>query len=250
MPDFRTIRLKITERIARIELNHPPANIIDFELMQEFLEAIDSARTCDILMISSSLPNFSSGVDIKIHAPESMHSMLQNFHSLVRKLYHFPGLTACVLNGYALGGGVELALVCDFILAHRDTQLAFPEITLACFPPVAAILLPRYIGRKGYTLLYSGEAISASEAKSAGMIDQIFSNNTEQEITAFLNTIGSYSLNALRTLKQCFRSTQTFDFDAELTKAEELYLSEIKNHPDTREGIEAFLQKRKPRYRS
>jgi cyclohexa-1,5-dienecarbonyl-CoA hydratase len=236
MSAFKTIRVQCQDNSAEIVLQNPPSNIIDFEMMAELASALHAVQGSAVLKLSSALPNFSNGVDIKIHTPEHVEQMLHDFHALCRQLYAFDGITIAKLNGHALGGGMELALLCDFIFATSDTRLGFPEITLACFPPVAAVLLPHLIGKAAHRLLYTGEIIDVSEAKRLGMIDN----------ENLLGKLESFSSNALRALKKTLRTTTGFDFDRELKRAEQIYISQIKNHPDTVEAIRAFLEKRNP----
>lgn len=238
MPQFKTIHVESQNDFAQIVLHHPPSNIIDFEMISELSAALQAVKESRFLRLSSSLPNFSTGVDITIHTPDHVERMLHDFHAVCRQLYSFEGITMAMLNGFALGGGMELALVCDFICAADDTKLGFPEITLACFPPVAAVLLPHLIGRRAYRLLYSGKILSSAQAKELGLIDDDID----------LQKLKSYSPNALKTLKKVLKTTAGFDFDQELRRAEQLYLSRMKDHPDTLEGINAFLEKRNPKF--
>jgi cyclohexa-1,5-dienecarbonyl-CoA hydratase len=239
-----TIDIELREQIAHIRLSRPPSNIIDFEVMDLLSEAIDKAGASSILILSSAGENFSLGVDVKIHTPEFSPMMLEKFHKVIRKLYRFAGISIAVLNGYALGGGMELALVCDFIFAQNRAKLGFPEIRLACFPPVATILLPRKIGGRAAPLLYTGETLVATEAARIGLIEAVFDENPEE----LIENIKRNSFSGLRLLKRTLRRTSGFDFDAELLRAEEIYLRELLTTPDMAEGVQAFLEKRAPRF--
>ena len=245
MSDFRTIQSQMQNDVAEIVLQNPPSNIIDFEMMSQLSEALASIQEARFLKLSTSLPNFSSGVDIRIHTPEHVERMLHEFHSICLRIYNFEGITMAFLQGNALGGGLELALVCDFVFATSSSKLGFPEIALACFPPVASVLLPHLIGKKAFGLIYTGELLTAAKARELGLIDDII--ETPEQVEAIFQRLKSYSPHALRTVKKVFRTTG-FDFREELKWAEQLYLSELAEHPDTVEGIEAFLQKRKPKY--
>jgi cyclohexa-1,5-dienecarbonyl-CoA hydratase len=250
MSENKKLSVKIENRIARIEMVDAPANILGFDLMQELFQAVSQAESSNVLLLASGLKHFSTGVDIKIHTPDLVPKMLKEFHKIIRKLYHFPGITVCALQGYALGGGLELSLPCDFIFADRAATLGFPEIRLACYPPVASVLLPRWIGRKANALLFSGENISGEEAHRFGLVDSLFEAASRGEVVdAFVQKISSYSCDALRILKRLLRESIDFDFDIELDKAERYYVSELLQSPHVAEGIAAFLEKRAPRYK-
>ncbi|MCI0603346.1 enoyl-CoA hydratase/isomerase family protein [bacterium] len=238
------VEFELHEQTARIRLNSPPSNILDFEMMGQLSEALERAAKSPVLILSSASENFSLGVDVKIHTPELSPSMLQNFHEVIRKLYHYEGISIAVLNGYALGGGMELALVCDFIFARDDTKLGFSEIKLACFPPVAAVLLSRKIGAKASSLLLTGETLEASEAARIGVIEGVFDASPQK----LIESVERNSFSAMMLLKKTLRCTSDFDFDAMLQRAEQIYLKDLLSTRDMAEGVQAFLEKRPPRF--
>ena len=239
-----SVEVEVKQDITSIRLNSPPSNIVGFELMDQLSEALDQTANSSLLVISSALEHFSLGVDVKIHTPELSERMLKRFHEIIRKLYNHKGITVSVIHGYALGGGMELALVCDFIFAQRESVIGFPEIRLACFPPVASVLLPRKIGARASNYLYTGKLLHAVAAEEIGIIEGVFADTAEE----LLETIRLHSLSAMSVLKKVLRHTSGFNFDAELEKAEEVYLSELLGIPDMSEGISAFIEKRSPRF--
>lgn len=247
---FEKIDFAVEGKVARIAMHSSSANILDFPLMEELSNAVDQAGSCAFLVLSSSVKNFSLGVDIKIHTPPLIPEMLEKFHSLIRKIYHFPGITVCFVHGFALGGGFELALVNDFLFVDKKASLGLPEIKLACFPPVAAVLLPVIAGRAGMRMMYTGDTITGEEACLLGIADGVVDQENLGEVQAeFLKKMTSYSPDALSVLKRTLRKTSNVDFDGALKTAEELYKNDLLRSPDVAEGIEAFLQKRTPKYR-
>ncbi|PWT87848.1 MAG: hypothetical protein C5B54_11680, partial [Acidobacteria bacterium] len=89
------LKISTNNDISEIILNHPPGNILNFDLIDALLNAVDEVSNSRILILASALPHFSYGVDVKIHTPELVPQMLSKFHHLIRKLYHFSGLTIC-----------------------------------------------------------------------------------------------------------------------------------------------------------
>ena len=247
---FERIDFSIEASVARIAMHSSSANILDFALMEELSAAVEQADSCAFLVLSSSVKNFSLGVDIKIHTPPLIPEMLEKFHSLIRKIYHFPGITVCFVHGYALGGGFELALVNDFLFVEKNASLGLPEIKLACFPPVAAVLLPSIAGRAGMRMMFTGDTITGEDACMLGITDGVVEQaNFEEFQSEFLKKMSSYSFDALSVLKRVFRKTTNLDFDRSLAVAEKYYKEDLLRSPDVAEGIEAFLQKRVPHYR-
>lgn len=241
---FQTIKVSTEDSTCQIELSHPPLNIIDFEMMSELSDALDEASSSSFLILSSKLQIFSAGVDVKIHTPDRAPEMLDRFHKVIRKLYRFPGLSICAIHGHALGGGMELALCCDVILAEKNCIIGFPEITLACFPPVATILLPQ----TAHWLLFSGESITTQRAHELGIIDQLYEEDSG--FKKILNHVQSLSPDAIQSLKKVIKKISVLDFDAALNQAERIYKKELLKSPDVLEGVKAFLEKRKPKFKS
>jgi cyclohexa-1,5-dienecarbonyl-CoA hydratase len=213
--------------------------------MAELSGSLEKLTSVPVWIVSSTVKHFSSGVDVKIHTREHSGEMLHCFHHLVKQIYHHDGITVSCIHGNALGGGMEVALACDFVFAQADASLGFPEIQLACFPPVASVLLPRKIGIRGCQYLYSGETLDASSAEEIGLIEGVFTEDAED----LLQSILQHSLQAMTLLKKVLRRTSGFDFDRDLSLAEGIYLTELIETSDMEEGVSAFLQKRKPRFR-
>jgi cyclohexa-1,5-dienecarbonyl-CoA hydratase len=239
---FQTIKTSRTKSSFQIELSHPPLNIIDFEMMSELSDALDEASSSSILILTTDLPNFSAGVDVKIHTPDQVPEMLDRFHDVIRKVYYFPGMTISTIRGHALGGGMELALCCDLILAAKNSSIGFPEITVSCFPPVAAVLLPR----SAQWLLFSGEAITAQRAYELGIIHQLYED--ESELNKIIDRYKSFSADALHSLKSVIRNNDAIDFNKSLSEAERVYKEELLRSPDVLAGVKWFLEKHKPKF--
>ena len=133
---------------------------------------------------------------------------------------------------------MEFALCCDLILAEKNSSIGFPEITISCFPPVAAVLLPR----AAQWLLFSGESISSKRAYELGIINQLYED--ESELKTIIDRYKSFSADALRSLKSAIRKTSAFDFDKALAESERVYKEELLRSPDVVAGVKTFLEKR------
>ena len=150
-------------------------NVLDIEMLRRLNGAL---RQCDVpeirvLVLSSALPRaFSAGVDIADHVASRSDAMLAEVRENARLLLNLRPITIAAIQGSTLGGGAEIALLCDIVIAADDTVLAFPEITLAAFPPVAAACLPeRCTGPLAMGLLL-GESMDARAAQQAGLVRQ------------------------------------------------------------------------------
>jgi cyclohexa-1,5-dienecarbonyl-CoA hydratase len=251
-PSFEKIRLKVQAPIARIEFQNPPVNVIDVPMMAEMIAALEhlgEQSTISAIVFSGSGMDFSAGVDIAAHTPDKVHGMLAEFHSLIRSLVSTTKITIASVHGNCLGGGAELALTCDMIFCTEGTRFQFPEIQLGCFPPVAVVALAAVIGQKrAAEMILTGNIIHGDEALHIGLANDAVADENEldelvHEVTARL---ASLSPAALRLAKKSFYAWDSIHFDKGLQKAEEIYENELLKTEDAREGIAAWIEKRKP----
>ncbi len=145
------VRLAVTPPVARIRLIHPPLNVIDIPMMLELQEALaelEARLDVSTILFEGDARAFSAGVDVKAHVPEQVGKMLTSFHGVIRAIVASRKITIAVVQGVCLGGGAELAAVCDMVYTARDATWGFPEIKLGCYPPVAAVALPALVGQK------------------------------------------------------------------------------------------------------
>ena len=153
---------------ARIVLNNPPLNVIDVAMMEELravLEQIEARPEISVIVFAGSERAFSSGVDIAAHTPDKVREMLTAFHSVIRSVVDSSKLTIASVRRHCLGGGAELALMCDIVYASHDSVWGFPEIKLACYPPVASVALSAIVGQKlAAELILTGRTLSGEEA--------------------------------------------------------------------------------------
>jgi cyclohexa-1,5-dienecarbonyl-CoA hydratase len=242
---------QIHDNVARITLNQPPLNIIDIPMIGELRDAltrVQSASDARVLVIAHQGKAFSAGVSIKDHTPDKAGEMLEKFHGLIRLLNSLAIPSVALVDGMALGGGCELAVVCDIVLASDRAGFGQPEIKVGVFPPVAAVLFPRLVGRnRALELLLTGETIDAAEAKGIGLINKVFPTASFGEMTdEFIRKLTSLSGSALRLTKQAVDRGLCESFSEGIAAVEQLYLGELMQTEDAREGLNAFLEKRKP----
>src|SRR5438128_11197846 len=152
----------------RITLSDPPLNILDIAMLDELRDALGSVKNNRHCLIISAAGEkaFSAGASVQDHLGDKVLTMLKRFHECFRILARIVLVTVALVRGSALGGGCELALACDFILASDRAKFAQPEINLGVFPPVAAYQLSRQTTpRRGLELLLTGDPIDAETAE-------------------------------------------------------------------------------------
>src|SRR3954466_16414839 len=166
-----------TENAYRITLADPPLNILDIAMLEELRDAIGRVTNDRHALIIDAQGEkaFSAGASVQDHLGDRVATMLANFHDCFRMLAKLDVVTIALVRGAALGGGCELALACDFVLASDRAKFGQPEINLGVFPPVAAYQLSRQIApRKGLELLLSGDPVDAVTAASLGLVNAVF----------------------------------------------------------------------------
>jgi len=247
------IRVGVVEGVARVTLAHPPLNIIDLPMMDELaaaLREIEARDDVSAIVLSGSGRGFSAGVDIPAHKPETIHAMLSKFHAVIKAVARSRKVTMAVVRGACLGGGAELAMVCDLVYTARDATWGFPEIKLACYPPVASVALPALVGQKrAAELVLTGRSISGAEAMAIGLATGAAdSEHLGEMVFEALERVRQLSPAALAVAKKAFYGWDSEHFSRALDESERVYLDELMKTDDAREGIAAWMEKRRPRW--
>ncbi len=245
------ISWQVEEGIGFLTLNRPPLNILNIALLTELEAALHAAaadQTLRLLVLRAKGKLFSAGADIADHTVERVTSMIPLFHRVCYALAAFPAPTLAVVQGHALGGGCELVLCCDLIVAAENAKIGQPEIKLATFAPIAALCLPALVGRPlAAQLLFTGEAITAIEAARCGLINRaVPAGELETTAAEFSNNLRSLSAAALRLCKQALN--QGSGNWEQLESIESLYLQDLMSTADVHEGLAAYQEKRNPKW--
>jgi cyclohexa-1,5-dienecarbonyl-CoA hydratase len=249
--DFESVVFERGEGVAKIILNRPPLNIMNIAMMKEInaiLESLQGDAESKVLIITGKGRAFSAGVDVAEHTADKVEEMIGEFNRIFHLLGKLPIPSLAVVNGMALGGGCELAIACDMVIASEDAKIGQPEIKVGVFPPVAAVLLPRLIGKpRAMELLLTGEHIGAKEAAEIGLINKAVPPDELEDATEdFIKKLKSLSGIVIRLTKKAICQGLSLRFEDALSNAEDIYLNELMKTYDANEGLSAFLEKRKP----
>jgi len=247
------LAVDITSPLARIVLNNAPLNVIDIPMMEELAQVlvkIEVLSDVSVIILSGEGTAFSAGVDVTAHAPDKVETMLLKFHTVVRALVASKKVTVAAVHGHCLGGGAELAMVCDIVYTTSSAQWGFPEIKLGCYPPVACTALAALVGQKrAAELILAGRMISGIEAAQMGLANR---SVAEEELASVVDQtvqkLIRLSSTALAVTKKAFYAWDAMHFDKGLMRAEKIYLEELMKTADAQEGIRAFIEKREPKW--
>ena len=255
MADYQFIQYGVADGLARLAIDRPPLNVLDIPTMAELNDALDRCLADDtvkLLMLTGVGDKaFSAGVEVADHTPDKVERMIEVFHGIFRRLQRMPVPTLAAVNGAALGGGMELAIGCDMLVAAAGVKFGQPEIKLAVFPPVAAVLLPRLVApARAMEILCSGENLKAEEALHIGLVNRVFPRERfADDAAAFAAPFLALSRAALASTRKAIREAAGKPFGAALDAAESIYLKELMATDDATEGLAAFLEKRTPVWR-
>jgi len=247
------IESELRAPVGRVRLANPPLNVIDLAMAQELAGALADVEVrsdISVIVLEGDARAFSAGVDIKAHVPEQIREMLTSFHGVIRAVVGSHKVTMAAVRGACLGGGAELAMVCDMVYTARDATWGFPEIKLGCYPPVATVALPVLVGQKRASeLILTGRSISGDEAVAIGLANRsVRAEELENLVQEMLSELGRLSPTALAHAKKALYVWDAVHFDKGLARAEKFYLEELISTVDAREGIMAFLEKRPPKW--
>ena len=252
---YENIRLEVDENVGVIFLNRPAAlNALSTGLMSELLSALhqfqeDTRIGC--IVITGGDRMFSAGADIKEMANwTTAEAVSQNPLSRFDELRKITKPLIAAVSGYALGGGLELAMACDVIVAADDARFGQPEINIGVFPGAGGTQrLTRAVGKsKAMEMILTGNPITAREAFARGLVSRIVPSEISlEEAKRLAHEIASKSPLALSLAKECvLKAGESTLREGIEFERHNFYL--MMSSEDKQEGMKAFLEKRKPSY--
>jgi enoyl-CoA hydratase len=257
MQAFETLLLERSGNVVILTVNRPDKrNALNATVRREIVDALDALRgddACRVLVLTGAGDKaFVAGADINEFAQRTPleQRATMNGRLVFEELADFPKPTIALINGFALGGGCELALACDIVLQPDLRGLVSRRSSSASFLAAAAATLPRVVGPgQALRLIYSGEVISAEEASRIGLVDLLFDDAEARTKTLELaTTIAAHSPVALQLAKNAVRAALEAPLSAGLRYERELFITAFASE-DKREGVAAFLEKRTAEFR-
>jgi len=244
------VRLEVEDGVATIRLDRPPMNAINEELTADLQAAAsDAARRDDVgaVVIWGGEKIFAAGADVKMMLPMNpleVKPMITAMQETFNTVEEIPKVTIAAVNGYALGGGCELAMAADFRFAAQDARIGQPEILLGIIPGAGGTQrLPRLVGpARAKDLIYSGRHLRAEEAKQIGLVDQVFP--AEDVYGKAVEAARRYATGpraALRAAKVAVNWGARGDFRAGIVLERELF-ADLFSTQDQEAGMQSLLE--------
>jgi enoyl-CoA hydratase len=254
---YEFLQVHRSQGVGWLEYRRPPRNAFNWEMLREVPAALDPLLAADdvrVVVFASAIDGyFSTGADLKTFqamAPEDIGSWVETCHALVRQLRAARKPLLAAIHGTAVGGGLEIVLHCDVRFAADDAKLGQPEVNIGFIPPVGGTqALARLLGRpRALRLLYEGDLVSAREALDIGLVDFLVpADELRARVTAYASGLAQKPAGTLAAIRRCVTAGLAESFEAGL-KIELDAAVELARSPNFAEGVNAFLEKRKPRW--
>lgn len=248
---YQFIQLDMVQGIARITLNRPPANVLSVEMMEDLnlaLESLEYQRDVKLVVFAASGKYFSAGFELSDHLGDRGYMMLEGFSRVFENLLKLDKPTLGVVAGPALGAGCVLAAGCDITLVAQSVKMGLPEIKAGVFNTVAAVVLPRLVGRKrAFEMILGGGSLTAGEAERAGLITRaVPDDRLDAETAALIQRFQEGSAPVLQLVRRAVTGALDLPFLDALRHTEDVYLNQLMGTEDAEEGLKAVMEKRKP----
>ena len=250
--------------IAIITLNDPPANTYSYEMMQQLDRAILDARMDDavqvIVITGAGGKFFCAGADIRMLAevtPTFKYYFCLHANETLLRLEQTPKLVIAAINGHCVGGGLEVAMAADIRIARKDAgKLGLPEVSLGVLPGTGGTQrLVRIVGKaKAIELMATGELITFERAKELGILNQVFEAESLEEFTKMIReyatqfTTPNKAALAVGRIKRAVQTGSEIPFESALALERELQ-QQLFQSEDAKEGLFAYMDKRKPEFK-
>ena len=252
-----TIELKRVEEFALITLNRPEAlNALSFALIEELDRTFDQVGGGDaraLLITGAGSKAFCAGADVKELTGRPLMAQkrgAQTGQAVFAKLDRLPMPSVAIVNGYAFGGGLELALACTFRVALRNARMGLPEIKLGLIPGYGGTQrLPRAVGTaRALELIMTGRTVDAEEALRIGLVNRLIDGDPVEAGIAFAREFSQYSLPVLSFAREAVARALDTPLHEGLKIEADLSTLAFRTE-DATEGMAAFVAKRQPKFR-
>ncbi len=251
MAETQFLTIEKDEQVARITLNRPKHNVLNIPMMNELnaeLAVIAADESLKCVVITGEGKSFCAGVEVGDHQPCNVDEMVAVFNRIFELINMIDIPVIAAVNGACLGGGMEVAIACDIVIASKRAIFGQPEIKLGFFPPYAALRLPELVGpAKAIEIVTTGKNYTAKEARKLGFVSQVASEDDFKDVVEKnIKEICYASPLILRLNKRAVKRHIGTNFFQGVDLVSNYFLNTMMKTEDTLEGIASFEEKRKP----
>src|ERR1700680_4691410 len=253
--EFKHVKFKVEGSVARLTLNRPEHNLLNEAMLRELSDGVGVAgdrEDVKLILLDSACKVFCGGIDGGEYTSQRVFQMLDAFHAAFAAMLEVGKPVICVVNGPAIGGGAELAIFGDLVIATPKARFAQPEITIGVFPPLASTILPFLVGPKvALEIILTGEAVSAERALELGLVNRLVPEaQLEKTVEELLARISAHSGPVLTMAKKAILGSMGLSLREGLKQSMGIFLNELYRLEDSQEGLRALVEKRKPNWKN
>lgn len=246
-----TVRYEVTDDIAVVTLANPPVNIMTAAVMDRIAELAEQAAgdsSLKGLLLRAEGKAFSAGADVAEHSPEQADRMIGAFSRMFTHLFALEIPVVAAVNGAALGGGFELVMAADIVVASARAKFGQPEIKLGFFAPLGVAYLPTLVGyRRAMELTCAGRTYDAETMARWGFVNEVAEPEAlEEAVDRWLGDLRAMSPRVQRLNVRTLKAGLGKAVEPGHLAAERVFLEELMKTEDVREGIASFEEKRRP----
>lgn len=251
MPDQNHFKFENEGGVARITLARPKHNVLNIDMMEELnsiLAIVHADQDVKCVVFYGEGKSWCAGVEVGDHKPELVDKMISVFDSVLQSITNLDVPTIAAVHGACLGGGMEVAIACDIVIAAESAKFGQPEIKLGFFPPYAVVRLPALVGpSKSIEICTSGKIYSARESLEMGFVGHVVEDAAFTDaVDRLVEEIRYCSPLIIRLNKRAVKMTQNLAFKDAMKTSNDYFLKTLMKTEDTLEGIRSFEEKRKP----
>ena len=253
------LKVEIISHTALVTIDNPAANTWDTESLPALKYLVEKLNTDQdiwaIVLTGEGEKFFSAGADLKLFADgsaDTARTMANYFGEGFECLADFRGVSIAAINGFAMGGGLEVALACDIRIAEEHAQMALPEAKVGLLPCAGGTQRLAWLAGEGWAkkMILCGERIDAAKALEIGLVEEVVpSGGAKERALALAEQVSEQSPISVASCKQLIGWAREQAMDGALPRERELFVNLFGTH-DQAEGVNAFLEKRKPEWKN
>lgn len=257
--EYGAIQYQITDHVAVITISNPPANTWTRDslvALKQLVLSLNAMPDVYALVITGQGEKFfSAGADLNLFASGDKSvaiDMARVFGEAFETLSAFRGVSIAAINGYAMGGGLEVALACDIRIAEQQARMALPEAKVGLLPCAGGTQNLTALVGEGWAkrIILCGEQVDASQALTIGLIEEVVPQGEAlSRSVALANNVANQSPTSVSACKQLIQNARTSPISHGLVMERELFIG-LFDSEDQKEGVNAFLEKRPPQWKN
>lgn len=253
------LKVELRGHTALVTIDNPGANTWDTESLPALKDLVgklnDEKQVYALVLTGAGEKFFSAGADLKLFAdgdPETARNMAHFFGEAFEALADFRGVSIAAINGFAMGGGLEVAMACDIRIAEEQAQMALPEAKVGLLPCAGGTQRLSWLVGEGWAkrMILCGERVNAATAERIGLVEEVVEKGEVlNRALALAEQVGEQSPTSIAFCKRLVHSGRNTVIAAGLAGERDLFV-ELFSTQDQREGVNAFLEKRKPEWKN